>query len=1146
MKSLYSLLAGAFLAGCVPGFAGVPISVSNHSKFPVYATAVSLDQQSLCTQLGVPLGTPVSFVDAQSGRALPVLPGIEEGRQVARLYASLEPRSSLKLEARPAKVWSAPGEVLKAEYDPSTGSGQLRNGVLAVRFSKEGWSLGFDKSTPAGEPLELMSGAMLDCWMDTRDRGRMLYVEPEAEGLTHVSKAKLQSVKPEITEGGGARICFLRSFEGEFKELTLSETIELLPGSPVVTYRVRWENQGNEPRWIAYTKFGGGLKGRWGNLLAGSLLQRSHSPNSGFLLPSSVDFLRPSWMPKVCRVSFESESGVGLATSTLERIPRATGSMVWIFSNKTFQFNLLEARQGQFPFLIQKGAPVEAGFAFAATQTGVNSFPRAEELWEKFTAGKTPRLAPPCEVFVGEDAVVAQELGGLQPASLEQWHQTERVRRVAINLNFEHAYVGEFEVATVSGKNPIELTALPLAAESKPLKLGSLDRPGRHSLDFNKLTGWNSRQAFVLELKVPQAAAINSAAVAELPAKAPKLLSPEPDSEITDLATMFRWTGLPLVIDYELQLSRSDDFKAARTFAVRKSYGYPCFLPADNELPEPGTWFWRVRGQKNGQPGQWSEPRKMIVNNEHGRKPLKRSLTAANPLFTLEATKVKDYRNFKPAIPEDLNKNLAIVVEGYVDKGLSISEFMRGVEKLPNPIMMRGFGPGAPVDTWVTLADWEWAFQHMPNFVGVQGGESLSWFYEDDGAMRYTRRLLQLCAKHGMFYHEADGTYETDKWQDLMDKKGELVRSHGDYLVLTQKNNIIRRQFLSQSASLGLWLGGLIHQHGAWEDGGFYWQNAGFAELGQCFGERKGVLVTMPRIFWSLMCVMGMSHGASIYSLDGQTLMVGAKQTANEPRAALWRDNGEMTEVFNRYVVPLIRATVRHGLVPTKEEVLEQIRLAVYNDGIHGDSRTWPYYLDYGPLYAGTYGFGKMNGFDGQLWEFFPNTGRYFYIPVLPQGNEPLGANIRNLPLSKLQQPEMVREVFDAAYRKGSEGEALVSRVGRTLTVLNTNENSDITEGYSLALEAGPVRHLNGRIGPHAYVIGKLNGDGIWLQANTEYPERETELEIVCAHKPAWKVQPATAAAFAKWDEAGRQLKLRLSHTTGAVEVEISSAQASP
>ena len=43
-----------------------------------------------------------------------------------------------------------------------------------------------------------------------------------------------------------------------------------------------------------------------------------------------------------------------------------------------------------------------------------------------------------------------------------------------------------------------------------------------------------------------------------------------------------------------------------------------------------------------------------------------------------------------------------------------------------------------------------------------------------------------------------------------------------------------------------------------------------------------------------------------------------------------------------------------------------------YWQNISGDDKAWPHYVEYGPLYAGTYGFRKMRNIDGQLWEFFP------------------------------------------------------------------------------------------------------------------------------------------------------------------------------
>ena len=136
--------------------------------------------------------------------------------------------------------------------------------------------------------------------------------------------------------------------------------------------------------------------------------------------------------------------------------------------------------------------------------------------------------------------------------------------------------------------------------------------------------------------------------------------------------------------------------------------------------------------------------------------------------------------------------------------------------------------------------------------------------------------------------------------------------------------------------------------------------------------------------------------------------------------------------------------------------------------------KTWPHYAEYGPLYAATYGFRKMGNIDGQLWEFFPNSGRYYFIPVLPQGNEPIAPGIRNLPVSELQDVARVKTIFNAAYPAWYEGDALVCRVGDTLTVLNSRENEDVTESYAVPLDGGSFKALSGKVGPHAYLVGKI------------------------------------------------------------------------
>jgi hypothetical protein len=1101
MKLPVKLVSLLFAAGTA-AFAGdpTPITLVNYSKLPVHATAVSLSEELL--------GGPVSVRRVDNAARVPAARGTEEGRPVLRLFVSLPPSSRLNLTAEPTERWS---ESQLVEAKP----GMIRNGVVKAEFGQKGWRFGFD-----AERAMLVEDGLLDFWIDNQNRGRILNISPEKLGLVRFTDGQVEKSEAFIAPDGRPSFRVVRRLAGFARDLTVTETFELVPGMPIMVCRVRWQNNGNAPLWVAYVGSGDGIHGRWSKeLMPGPLVERKKSPVQGDLNGGET---RCAWLGALCRISMESPlTGCGVGLSTLLPTPGSVGqgSMVWGCSSSGFQCNFIDPAQGQFPFLVKPQSTLENGFAFLAAQAGVSVFRQTSDLWKALQTGKLPPLAPPCAVFVGGVPVQAQPVGGLEKST-----DTTLALRLDFNKHFE---------CRVSGATKV--LARPLAAGKKPITLLGTNTPATLTLDLNQQLGWNDEAAFVLETTPGTTVAI----VETLPT-APKMLSPVADAEFTDLAAMFRWCALPMVMDYQLQWARTTDFASAIEARVTSSQDYPWHLVPDDQLPAPGRWYWRIRGLKGEVTGAWSAPRTFTVNNDHAKKPLKRPLTPRTPLFTLEATRVLDYTSFHPDIPADLAPFVGIVAEGMEGKGIPVTEFARGMEKLPHAMMLRSH--------WVGLADIEWLFQHVPNFVGIQGGEHLSSLYRDskDGDMRYHHRLTRLCAKYGMFYQEADGTYRDDKWQELMGQQGAFVREFGPWLVLSQKNNIIRRQFYSQSAALGLWLGGLTHQHGAWEDGGFYWQNAGFKELGVCAGERSGVLRTMPRIFWTLNGVMGVARGCGIYSLDGQTLMISAKAAARNPQeawaAAIWDDTGQTTENFRRFVVPFIRGTVEHGLIPAKEDVLGQVKLAVFNDRkTPGDTTAWPHYAEYGPLYAGTYGFRRMGNIDGQLWEFFPNTGRYYFIPVLVQGDEPLGPGVNNMPVSQLQDVAKVKQVFDAAYAPTSSGDAFACRVGDTIVLLNSRENEDVTESYSLPLGSGTLKVLSGKVSPHAYLIGKLEDGGqrLWLQVNTEYSERDTELALNCSHQPQWRIVPASATRDARWDPKAKSLKLRLSHQAGAVEVEV-------
>ncbi|MCL4203024.1 MAG: hypothetical protein KJ000_11025 [Pirellulaceae bacterium] len=1135
------LALGGRSSSAVEQRAGLPISVVNHSRFPVHATAVTLDETEIRAILGIGSESAIRVRLADGGVPAPLLRGEEEGRSLIRVYVSLPPASRLDLVAERADRWQE-SALVEANAGTENASGVIRNGLLRVEFGNQGWNLGFAGSAESREETRLITNGKLDFWIDDQDRGRILNSDPRDLGLARYAEATLIAAEASVEPDGRPVLRIVRRMNGLASEMQVTETFELLPGLPVLVCRVRWENQGDQPRWIAYVGSGDGIRGNWArqSLMPNPLIERKKSPLLGDLNGGET---RCAWLGGLCRISMESpETGCGVGLSTVLPTPNEVGqgSMIWGCGWYGFQCNFIDPVQGQFPFRVEPRGTLENGIAILASQAGTCVFRDTVELWRTIQAGKRPALSSPVAVYVGGRPAVAQtvsEVRGPLDLLVDDDGKLQAALRMDFNRHFE---------CRVSAETPLEIQARPLDRHKPAVTLLSTDRIGKHVVDLNATTGWTDQVSFVLEAKSARGEPLSGLSIVETLPEAPEPLSPLPGASFTDIATMFRWRALPLVVDYDLQWSTAADFGEPVEVRVSTSDPFPWYLPPDEQLPAAGKYYWRVRGVKGGVLGSWSPSCVFTVDTDRSTRPVARPITAKRPLFTIEASKVTDFTDFRPDLPADLAPYLAIVAEGYVAKGLTIDRFVQGLEKLPYAILIRSHPP-----TWVNLADLEWVCQNLPNFAGIQGGETLSNLYaqprpgEDNGDADYHRRMTTICAKYGKIYQEADGTYRDDKWQDLMDKQGAFVRQYGPWLVLTQKNNIIRRQFYSQSAAMGLWLGGITHQHGAWEDGGFYWQNAGFGKLGECFGERSGVLRTMPCNFWSLVFVMGIGRGCGVYSLDGQTLMENPKEIARFPHArfpaAIWTTDGKTSDTFQRFVAPLIRGIVEHDLIPTREQVLKNVQLAVYNDKqISGDGQAWPYYAEYGPLYAGTYGFRRMGNIDGQLWEFFPNTGRYYYVPVLPQGNETLAPHVRNLAVSALQDVTTVRQTFDAAYPNRYDGGALVTLVGDTLTVLNTHENQDADEAFSVPLNRGRFAAISGAIGPHAYLVGKIENGGrrLWLQTNAEYPDRTMTLTVRCQDKPAWRVEPA-AAADCVWNETAQTLMLRVVHAQGAVEVTV-------
>ncbi len=1175
------LAIGAILAGMltaqIHAAEKANLTIVNTSDKEVYATALSIPADAAAKAVGEDLKTPLELKRAD-GSVIPLVQqNTEEGSRL-RAVLSLKPRERMDFILKKAETWGK--SAASASFDIKTGVGSLTNGLLVFNYADKTWSLAYTGNPEA----KICQNNRMDFWLSEERHGRLLGMNEEKLRQLKLIRSTEDSTLFEshavANPDGSATLVLKHRFPVLGEKVLWEETFTLLASEPVLIYKNRWIGEDSQSRYVCYVDLGAGLKGEFGPLLQGKLRFLYDIPTSGsektasgisvakttqtstagpriLLSGKNTGFTRISWRNERCWVGVDSELGNGLAFSTLKDayVRFIPGNTVWVVGNTGYLIRLLDDVQENQPYAFSKEQPLELGFAIAATCGEVGIWNQGRHLFKAVTSQKAPTVGDACAVYLNGQPLKPGETSRVTADAKDKsaFLMEGSTLKARIETDFTRPFQLRAKVSAATPANPLKIVATSDAGEA--FTLATFDGPGEKTVDFTGITGWlHSRRVYDLEILQGNHAQLESMALETAPFAAPELNLPADGLSMTDVASFFRWFQVRGAIDYEIQLARSPGFENPISWNVRSEVEMPYYMPKDTELPAPGEWFWRVRALEDGQPGLWSATRRFTSNNNIPKTPLVFKPTPENPLFTMEGCRVPDWSRFQKTIPADIKANVAVNTNIY--KTNDHLGYLRPLNDIGVKTFLRTHGPG-PMSYWAPLSMVEEIFQAYPNVIGIAGGETLSAHYHGGENEFYIQRLVKLCAKYGRIFYEADGSYpKENKYQALFEKNSAFMKEYKDYFILAQKNNILHRQFVSQSSVLGLYLADDIVAQGAWEDGGWYWQQVGFRKLGEILGQRAGDVTNMPRIFWTLNYVMGLARGCSVFSFEGQVGTTPVPKdwsiaekglpeitdAAYRNPAAFWTTDGELTETFHRFCLPFIRGLLQKNLVPTKQDVLRNVKIAVFNDEVPKYETGDQYYYEWEALFRGTYGFRDVGVHPGTLMEFFPNTGRFYFIPILPQGKCSLGSGVQVLPLSKFKTEASVKETFDAAYPAWYSGDAFVAEIGDTMTVLNTCENQDETQSFSVPLKGrGALRNFSGKIGPHAYIVGKFEeaNKKFWLQCNTEYPDRDTELKLTFKAAPQVTITPATAAKVNKWDASSGQLTLILSHVDGAVEVDI-------
>jgi hypothetical protein len=274
--------------------------------------------------------------------------------------------------------------------------------------------------------------------------------------------------------------------------------------------------------------------------------------------------------------------------------------------------------------------------------------------------------------------------------------------------------------------------------------------------------------------------------------------------------------------------------------------------------------------------------------------------------------------------------------------------------------------------------------------------------------------------------------------------------------ILVNKNNVILiypqggvHTILGNTALMGLWLEGAIGNWGVSMQSSAS-SKAGFVAPG-AFGKSSSDNTTPAQSTfvyrgWLLSAAMA---GATTYVFDDPS--------------ELWA--GTHTRFWGQSIAPTLLELVQKGyvarqdLVKRNAPVAYRVKTAVTWTEFEQNLVDLDPVFHEGHLMRGAYGV----ELPGQIPEWIPNTGKYYFIPIL----SPYALDDVLFSFKEVMMPGAVvnaaawPERLSSYYTSDGEGTAFTKKVGRAFFVFHTHENGDETQSYSLSGIPAPLYDIS-------------------------------------------------------------------------------------
>ncbi len=306
-----------------------------------------------------------------------------------------------------------------------------------------------------------------------------------------------------------------------------------------------------------------------------------------------------------------------------------------------------------------------------------------------------------------------------------------------------------------------------------------------------------------------------------------------------------------------------------------------------------------------------------------------------------------------------------------------------------------------------------------------------------------------------------------------------------------------------QGALMGMWLEGAADQWGVSASSAWY-RRARFLEPG-VFGRRTEA-VEMPPKLYRAMILNGAMGGAAVYAFDIP--------------GDLWF--GERAKYWQEAIQPALREIVQQGLIARREFVQKkaavacQLAVAPTPAAFQANLLDVDGARDQGLLMLGAYGLARP----GQIAELIPNSGRHYWVPLLsafaPADVSSMFGRI--VQAGTTPSASAWTQLLDQFHQPDGGGTAFITRVGRGVFVMNTQENLLGEQTFEIPSLPSPIVGLEAERIDGAVVLKWpfREGDVSFKIYKRPYPAGVFELVAEGTDRRTWTdPAPSADAAFA-------------------------------